>query len=447
MITLIKNGIVLTMNARQDWYADGYVILEDKRILAVGPSEGLEEALYKLELEGKKPDAVRDAGRGILMPGMVNTHCHLSMIPFRGLGDDCRDRLRVFLLPMEQRAMSGELIRSAAKYAAAELLLSGVTTVMDMYYYAGEVADVMDEMGIRGIAGQTVMDQGACDFQTPEESVSYGVKQMERYRNHERVSCCLTPHATNTCSPEYLKQAYLLDREYQVPFTLHTAEMDYEMSYFREKHGCSPVEYLDRLGVLGPETLLAHCIHLDEEDLERLKRSGASVAHCIGSNTKAAKGVAPVLGMRSRQICVGLGTDGPASGNTLDLFTQMKLCANFHKNESRDRSAMKAMEILSMATAEGARALGLGQITGSIEPGKAADLVLVETDSVNMFPVYEPDSALVYSASPFNVRDVYVDGRLLVENHRLKEQDLGALKNDLKERMERSAFGENAILA
>lgn len=365
------------------------------------------------------------------MPGMVNLHTHMGMIPFRGLGDDCKDRLRVFLLPMEQKAMDEELVYLSSRYAAGEMLLGGVTTALDMYYFEEEAAKAMDEMGMRGIAGQTVMEEGACDFDDPCKALAYGEKLIKKYQSHPRISACIAPHGTSTCGEKLLLEACRLDSSLKVPFTLHTAEMDYEMDYFRKEYGMSPVQYLDSIGVLGKETLAAHCIHMKEEDLLLLKERGARVAHCIGSNAKAAKGVAPVSSMLQMGIPVGLGTDGPASGNTLDIFTQMKLCADFHKNETRDRSAFPAETIVSMATDLGAKALGLSDITGSLEPGKQADLVLVETRSANMFPVYNPYSALVYSANPSNVEAVYVAGECVVRDKKLAKADMAEIRKML----------------
>ena len=225
-------------------------------------------------------------------------------------------------------------------------------------------------------------------------------------------------------------------------FTLHTAEMDYEMTQIREQYGMTPVEFLEHIGVLGPNTLTAHTIHATERDVEILAKHGASVAHCIASNTKAGKGVAPVSLMHKHGISVGFGTDGPASGNTLDLFIQMRMCENFQKTTLHDRSALPAKEVVSMATIEGARALGLGDVTGSIEPGKEADLVLIETDSPNMFPVYDPYSAIVYSASAANVRDVFVAGECLVKEKQLVRADFAKIRDELREKMERTKFGE-----
>lgn len=258
---------------------------------------------------------------------------------------------------------------------------------------------------------------------------------MEAYRGHDRVSVCLSPHGTTTCSGELLRLCYEKDRDFNLPFTLHTAEMDYEMAHLKETYGLGAVEYLDHLGVLGKNTLAAHAIQISPGEIRLLAQRGASVAHCIGSNTKAAKGVAPVKGLLEEGVAVGLGTDGPASGNTLDLFTQMRFCANFHKNTLRDRGAFPAKDIVAMATLGGAGALGLENVTGSLEAGKAADIVVVETDSANMFPVYDPYAALVYSAQAANVRDVYVAGNCLVKDKKLVKTDLREVRRALEEKM------------
>jgi len=434
--TVIVNATVVTMNQKGDIYNPGFVMFEDDVITMTGEMKDLKE-------DAGLADVTRlDARNAIVMPGMINLHTHMGMIPFRGLGDDCKDRLRVFLIPMEQKSMDEELVYLSTRYAAAEMLLSGVTTVMDMYYYEEEAAKAMDEMGLRAIAGQTVMDEGACDFKDPVEAIAYGENLIKKYKNHPRITGCIAPHGTTTCSPGILKEAYRIDSSYEVPFTLHTAEMDYEMEYFEKEKNMTPVSFLNSIGVLGKETLAAHCIHMTDEDLDLLKENHASVAHCIGSNTKAAKGVAPVSGMNQRGIAVGLGTDGPASGNTLDILTQMKLCADFHKNETKDRSAFPAKDIVEMATIKGAKALGLDNITGSLEPGKQADLVVIETDSANMFPVYDPYSALVYSANPSNVDSVYVAGQCLVEGKRLKKSNLEEIRKCLLNKMKQTDFGK-----
>ena len=432
MKTFLVNATVVTMDGEGRIYDRGYAAFEDGVILDAGSMESLRLTEDAQVLDGKG---------GILMPGMVNLHSHLGMVPFRGLGDDCKDRLRVFLLPMEQKAMDARLTYLSTRYGAAEMLLGGVTTVVDMYYFEEEAARAMDEMGIRGIAGETIMEDPTCDSPSPEKALEYARKLMEHYKDHPRIRGCAAPHGTSTCSEKTLKAAWQLNREFGAPFTLHTAEMDYEMAYFRDRYQMTPAEFLDSIGVLDSRTLAAHCIHMTDEDIRLFAVKGAKAAHCIGSNTKAAKGVSPVEKMLENGIAVGLGTDGPASGNTLDIITQMKLCADFHKNETRDRSAFPAKTIVELATIKGAKALGMDHMIGSIETGKRADLVLLETESANMFPVYDPYSALVYSACAQNVDTVFVDGVCLVRGKRLVREDLGRLRLELAQKMNQTEFG------
>ena len=301
-------------------------------------------------------------------------------------------------------------------------------------------------MGIRGVLGETVIGQKTCDSEEPYGGLGLAEAFIKEWKGHELVTPIIAPHATNTNSPQMLKKAYDIAEKYDTLCTLHASEMDYELTYFQEKYGRTPIEFLEATGVLGSRLLAAHCIHLTKEDIRLLAAGRVSVSHCIGSNTKAAKGVAPVALLRSLGVNVGLGTDGPASGNTLDLFTQMRMCENFHKNTLKDRSAFPAKEIVKMATIEGAKALGLGDVTGSLEPGKEADLVIIETDSPNMFPIYDPYSTLVYSAFASNVRDVYVAGECLVEEKRLVKEDLMDVRMALKEKMERTKFKEMKAL-
>ena len=228
----------------------------------------------------------------------------------------------------------------------------------------------------------------------------------------------VAPHATNTSTPEQLKIAHNLAREYGVKYTLHVSEMDYEMDKFRQE-GKTPVEFLNEIGVLDSNTIAAHCIHLKYNDMLLFAQTGAKIAHCVGANTKSGKGVAPIYGAMNEGVTVGIGTDGPSSGNTLDLFTQMKMIPYFQKTKYHNRSIMHADTVVNMATMGGARVLGAENEIGSIEPGKKADLVLVETQSANMFPIYNPHSAIVYSANASNVDSVWVDGVQLVENHHL----------------------------
>ncbi|MFL2105441.1 amidohydrolase [Desemzia sp. FAM 23991] len=428
MKTLIKNSHILTMDAKFTEYSDGYLIIKDTKIIEIGP--------YNQFLQSESNfDEVIDARQAIMIPGMVNTHTHIGMIPFRSLGDDYPDRLRRFLFPLEIACMTEQLAYHSGKYAIAEMQMAGITTFTDMYYFEDTLAQATDEMKSRAILGETVVDFPTCDAPTAHGGIEYAKKFIPKWLDHELITPAIAPHAPNTNDPKALKAAAELAEEYGVPMTMHVAEMNYEMDHFREKYNATPVEFLQSLGVLSPRFIAAHCIHLSDQDLQILKQEGVSVAHCIGANTKSAKGVARVKDMLELGIPVGLGTDGPSSGNTLDLFTQMKLVANFHKTTLQDRTAYPAKDIVAMATIEGAKVLNMSNEIGSLEVGKRADVVLVETTSVNMFPIFDPYAALVYSANASNVQDVFINGTALVRNKQLVYHELTVLRSNLASEM------------
>lgn len=438
MKTLIEHVTIVSMDAERHVYQDGYVLIDGDRILSVGSSGALkkcgsQDGILAPDDQG----AIRrvNGRNGILMPGMVNVHSHIPMIPFRSMGDDCPDRLRRFLFPLELEAMTPELVYAASRYAAAELLLSGVTSVLDMYYFEDQVAQACSEMGMRAWVGETVIDMETCDSREPYGGLKLCRSLLKKWSGHDRIHPLVAPHATNTNSPDMLKAAHDLAREFDAHFTLHVSEMDYEMTHFREIYGKTPVQVLHDLGVLDEKTIAAHCIHLEEEDIRILAQTGTKVAHCINANTKSGKGICPVRDLRAAGVTVGLGTDGPSSGNTLELFTQMRMAACFQKTKYHDRALLPATELVELATVGGAAVLGAEREIGTIEAGCRADLVLLETDSANMFPVYNPYSAIVYSANASNVDSVWVNGKQLVKGHRLVEKNLGSLRSDLEREM------------
>lgn len=428
MKVLIKQCHVLTMDEKRTEYPEGYLIIEDHIILEVG-------SYNQLAQKEDDFDEVIDAQQAIMIPGMVNTHTHIGMVPFRSLGDDYPDRLRRFLFPLEIACMTKELAYHSGKYAIAEMQLAGITTFLDMYYFEDALAQATDEMKSRAILGETVVDFPTCDAPIAHGGIQYAEKFIPKWHDHELITPAIAPHAPNTNDPKALKAAAVLAEKYGVPMTMHVAEMDYEMSYFNETYNATPIEYLQSIDVLSPRFIAAHCIHVSDHDLQILKEKGVGVAHCIGANTKSAKGVARIKDMIDLSIPVGLGTDGPSSGNTLDLFTQMKLVANFHKTTLQDRSAFPAKEIVAMATIQGAKVLNMADEIGSLEVGKKADIVLVETTSVNMFPIFDPYAALVYSANASNVQDVFINGTAVVRKKQLVKHKLTDLRSNLATEM------------
>ena len=422
MTTLLHHAYILTMDDAYTAYPDGYLLVEGNRIAETGAGA---------YTGGARIDETIDCGGGILLPGFVNTHCHASMVPFRTMGDDCQDRLRRFLFPLENEAMTPELVYLGAKYGIAEMLLAGVTTFADMYYFEDEVAKACLETGMRGYLGETIIGQTTCDSpDAPYGGFAIAEAMLKKYRGCDLVRPIIAPHGTTTCDGEALARCHALAREYGTLMTLHVSEMDYEMKHFAEM-GLTPIQFLDRIGAADGHLLAAHCIHLTDEDVALMKARGVRVAHCVGSNAKAGKGVAPVKELAAAGVALGLGTDGPSSGNTLSMFDQMRLFALAHKTKNRDRSLFPAREIVAFATRGGAAALGAQAMIGQLKPGMRADLTLVSTRGAHMFPVYNPYSALVYGANASDVEMVMTSGVIRVRNHRLAQMDIGALREAL----------------
>ncbi len=427
MKTIIKNVNIITMDNNMTEYKNGFVIIEDENISYIG---------NMAELKEDESAIIIDGNNGILMPGMINTHTHLSMIPFRSLGDDCKDRLRRYLFPLENECMNEKLAYYSAKYAICEMLLSGVTTIMDMYYFEDEVAKASEEMGIRAFLGETVINFPTCDSKDAFGGLDYSINFIEKWKNHKLITPFIAPHAPNTNDTNSLVKANEISKKYNVPISMHLSEMDYELKYFKDEFNKTPVEYLESIGLLSDRLVAAHCIYLTDNDINLLQKYNVKVAHCIGSNTKSAKGVAPVNKLLQHNIPVGLGTDGASSGNTLDIITQFKLFANFHKLENKDRSIFPAKDIVKLGTISGAKVLNKDNEIGSIEVGKKADLVIIETNSVNMFPIFDSYSAIVYSANTSNVDTVFVNGKCVVKNKKPVNNDLQTIREELKNHMQ-----------
>ncbi|WP_307312617.1 amidohydrolase [Neobacillus driksii] len=436
---MIKNAWILTINEQMEQFPNGYILVDGEKILDVGTMDSLPiDIAY---------DQCIDARGAILLPGMVNTHTHIGMIPFRSLGDDYPDRLHRFLFPLENECMNEQLAYTSAKYAIAEMQLAGVTTFFDMYYFEQQLAEAAEEMHSRSILAETVIDTVTVDVPEPMGGLQYAQRFLPKWQGNSRIQASVAPHAPYSNTIEVVQQADALSRKYDVPWMMHVSEMDFEMEKYRIEYNQSPIEFLEEIGVLSPRLIAAHCIHLSDHDIEVLKKYDVKVAHCIGANTKSAKGVARVQDLLAAGVTVGLGTDGPSSGNTLDLFSQMRLFANFHKTFLQDRSAFPAEEIVKLATCGGAKVIGMEKQIGSIEAGKQADFILVETDSVNMFPIFDPYSALVYSANAGNVRDVFIAGKQVVAGKKLVDYDEVQLRAELAEAMEQCGFKAKALKA
>lgn len=408
---MITDGTVLTMNPESTVFEHGTVVVSDGKIVAVGGPE------LTAKYQAKK---VLDVKGDIVMPGLINTHTHGSMTVFRSLGDDVPDRLHRYIFPLENKLVSRDMVRTGANLANIEMIKGGVTTYADMYYFEDEVAKTVDKAGLRAVLGETIINFPVADAQTPEEGIAYAVRFINEYKGHPRITPAFAPHAPYTNTTENLQKIAALSEELNVPVMIHLAETDREKEEIAKRTGGkSPVQYMVDIGVLNNRLLAAHVIMADENDLNLLKKYDVGVAHNISANTKSAKGVAPVTQMLEKGIRTGLGTDGPMSSNTLTTMNELNLVGKIHKLETKNRAAMPPLTVVEMATMGSARALHMDDKIGSLETGKLADIIVVDTKAPNMVPVYSPYAALVYGANGANVRHTIVDGVILMEDRQL----------------------------
>ncbi|WP_119312787.1 amidohydrolase [Morganella morganii] len=408
---MITDGTVLTMNPENTVFEHGTVVVSDGKIVTVGGPE------LTAKYQAKK---VLDVKGDIVMPGLINTHTHGSMTVFRSLGDDVPDRLHRYIFPLENKLVSRDMVRTGANLANIEMIKGGVTTYADMYYFEDEVAKTVDKAGLRAVLGETIINFPVADAQTPEEGIAYAVRFINEYKDHPRITPAFAPHAPYTNTTENLQKIAALSEELNVPVMIHLAETDREKEEIAKRTGGkSPVQYMADIGVLNNRLLAAHVIMADENDLNLLKKYDVGVAHNISANTKSAKGVAPVTQMLEKGIRTGLGTDGPMSSNTLTTMNELNLVGKIHKLETKNRAAMPPLTVVEMATMGSARALHMDDKIGSLETGKLADIIVVDTKAPNMVPVYSPYAALVYGANGANVRHTIVDGVILMEDRQL----------------------------
>lgn len=411
MTTIITNATLIPCTPDMPVIEGGFVHVEGERIVAVGAGPAP-------RVEGAE---VVDVDGDIVMPGMVNPHCHMAMTLFRGLGEDVDDRLYRYVLPMERKFVTPQMVRAGTALAALELIEGGVTTVADMYYFETEVGRVVDQAGIRGVVGQTIADFNPPDHKTIDEGFALTEALLDEFAGHPRVIASIAPHAPYSTDIAVMNRvARWADDHPDVPVQIHLAEMDSEMEWCAKNHNMRPVEVVEKAGLLRKGLICAHCLHVSDSDIEKMAHAQVCVAHNARSNAKAGRGIAPVEAMRAAGIPVGVATDGPMSGNTLDLFSQFAPVTMFQKLLGHSRKPMPAKEVIRMATIEGARVLGMDGRIGSLEPGKQADLIRIDVSAARMQPIYDHYATLVFSAMPVDVRDVMVAGAWLMRDRDVK---------------------------
>ena len=420
---VVTHAYVVTMDASKHIYEDGAVVIKDGQILAVGPS-----AIATRYRAARVIDAAGD----IAMPGMINTHMHASMTVFRGLGDDVPDRLQRFIFPLERKLVDRDIVYWGALYGMVEMIQGGVTTMADMYYFEDEVARGARNIGMRGILGETVIDAPAPDAKEPYGGLPYALKFIQQFRGDDLVTPALAPHAPYTVDAEHLRIVQKEAERQDVPILMHVAEMPSEMTEIKKDFNMTPVEYLDSLGLLSKRLVAAHCIFVSDSDIALLKAHDVGVGHNIVSNIKSAKGVAPAWKMFNAGVRVGLGTDGPMSGNTLDIIGQLGYVAKVHKLMNQDRNIMPAVSVVEMATMGGARALHMEDRIGSLEAGKLADVVVLDHNSTTFTPFYDIYSTLVYAASANDVRTTIVQGRVIMEDRKIKTVNVAEVREHMR---------------
>ncbi|MFC3723362.1 amidohydrolase family protein [Neoaquamicrobium sediminum] len=411
MTTLITNATLIPCTPDMPVIEGGFVHVDGERIVAAGAGPAP-------RVEGAE---VVDVGGDIVMPGMVNPHCHMAMTLFRGLGEDVDDRLYRYVLPMERKFVTPQMVRAGTALAALELIEGGVTTVADMYYFETEVGRVVDQAGIRGVVGQTIADFNPPDHKTIDEGFALTEALVDEFAGHPRVTASIAPHAPYSTDIAVINRvARWADDHPDVPVQIHLAEMDSEMEWCAKNHNMRPVEVVEKAGLLRKGLICAHCLHVSDSDIEKMAHAQVCVAHNARSNAKAGRGIAPVEAMRAAGIPVGVATDGPMSGNTLDLFSQFAPVTMFQKLLGHSRKPMPAREVIRMATIEGAKVLGMDDRIGSLEPGKQADLIRIDVSAARMQPIYDQYATLVFSAMPVDVCDVMVAGAWLMRDRDVK---------------------------
>ena len=412
---IIKNGTILTMDSKNSILENGFLAIRGDSISDIGTGD----------IPSIKATKIIDAKGGLVLPGLVNGHTHAAMTLFRGLADDLplMQWLENYIFPAE-RNMDAEFVYTGTQLALAEMILSGTTTFCDMYLFEEEVAKAAKKAGVRCLAGEVLYDFPSPNYGSVENGLEYTESLIQKWRDDPIVSIAVEPHSLFTCSPELLMASNELALKHRVPLIIHVAETLNDVSEIKRKYAKTPIEHLDSLGLLGAHLIADHCVHLGQSEITKMAEHGVKVVHNPESNMKLASGIAPIPELIKQGVTVGLGTDGCASNNNLDLFSEMDTAAKLHKVHAMDPTAVDAVTVLRMATIEGARALGLQDITGSLEIGKKADVIVIDTHKPHLTPMYNATSHLVYAASGNDVTHSVINGKLVMEDRKLLTLDL-----------------------
>ena len=419
---IVRGGTVVTMDAERHVIRNGAVAIRAGRIVAVGEQAEIDRKYIA-------PDVIDATGK-VVIPGLINGHTHIPMTLFRGLADDMdlNEWLTKYIFPAEARNVTEDFVRAGTQLGLAEMIRGGTTTYCDMYYFEDAVADETERAGVRGVLGETIIDFPVADNKTNAEAMAYTERYVKKWKGNRLITPAIAPHAPYTVSEEHLRAIRAFSNRTGAPIVIHVAETKKEVADITRDHGASPVTYLDRIGFLNDRVIAAHMVYPTEDELAILKRLNVGIVHNPQSNMKLASGVAPVPQMLAADMSLGLGTDGAASNNDLNMWEEMDTAAKLHKVFTGDPRVVSAEQAFEMATIRGARALHMEHEIGSIERGKRADIVIVDQDSLNQTPFYNIYSDLVYSTKAADVRTVIIEGRVVMRDRRLQTLDENAIK-------------------
>lgn len=423
---IISNAMIVTMDEDSRIIENGAIVIIGDKIHALGTMDEI--------LEEYSAPKIIDGRNKLVMPGLINTHTHSPMTIFRGFADDLplQEWLYEHIFPVEAEFINKENVIAGSKLAMLEMLKSGTTTFNDMYYYADEIAKVAEKAGIRAVISEGLIDYAVPNSETPEQGIEYTEKMIQKWADHPLVTICVAAHAPYSSSADLIKTSKALADKYNVPFNIHVAETKKEFDQMTELYGLTPVEYLDSLGVLGENVVAAHGIHLTDRDIEIFVERGVGIAHNPECNMKLASGVAPVPAILAKGGKVGLGTDGVASNNNLDMFDEMKIAAILHKLFNNDPTVLDAKTAIELATIRGAEVMGMDDIIGSLENGKKADMIIIDLNTPHAYPLYNIYSQIVYSLKSSDVETVIINGKIAMEQRNILNLDEESIFESIK---------------
>jgi 5-methylthioadenosine/S-adenosylhomocysteine deaminase len=422
---VIEGGLLLSM-------VDGQEPLHDARVVISGDT--IKEVSSSCNSSLPETNEIIYATDAIILPGLINTHCHSPMALFRGMADDLPLKSWLFehIFPAEAKHINPDTVYWASLLSCAEMIASGTTTCIDGYFFANEIVEAMDKSGMRALVAQGVIDFPAPGVPDPKKNLFVASAFLEKWTHFsDRIIPGLFCHSPVTCSKRTLLEAQEISTQFDLPLQIHLAETNEEVTEICQKTSMRPAFYLDELGLLKSNLIAAHAIYLNEEEIDLLAKREVKIAHCPESNMKLGSGIAAVAQMLEKGITVGIGTDGCASNNDLDLFLEMDTTAKLAKVANLDPTIIDAHTVLAMATIKGAKVIGLENNIGTIEEGKKADIIIIDTQSPHMTPMYNPYSQLVYSATGGDVRDVIINGNIVYRDRHFTNLDSAQIMDEV----------------